>query len=73
MKGMVVGDNGPVAERSTWTHRVNRRFVRNTLLANTALVLLCQIGVLVLPSRCRKLFGCQTYLHWIPKIALPLS
>jgi hypothetical protein len=41
-------------------------------LADTALILLCKFGGLVLPSRCHKLLGRQTDLYWIPEISLAL-
>lgn len=53
---------------------MNGRFRRNTILANTALVLLGNIGgVFVNPSPRRKLFGSQTDDNCIPKLVLSLS
>jgi hypothetical protein len=53
---------------------MNGRFRRNTLLANTALILLSYIwGVFVHPRTGRKLLGRQTDRHRIPKLVLPLS
>jgi len=69
----VISDNDPVAERSTWAQSVNGWFARNTLLADTALILLCQFSILVLPGRRCKLLRGQTDLYGIPKISLPLS
>ena len=53
---------------------MNCGFGSNALLANTALILLCNIRrVFVVPCSRRQLFGCQADLYRIPKIALPLS
>jgi len=53
---------------------MNGRFRRNSLLANTALILLCYIGrVLVHPSPRRKLFGGQTHDHILPELRIALA
>jgi len=53
---------------------MNGRFRRNALLANTALILLCDIRrIFVDPSSRRKLLRRQTYRHSIPELVLTLS
>ena len=53
---------------------MNSRFRRNSLLANTALILLCYIRrVLVIASPRRKLFGGQTHNHIVPELRIALS
>jgi hypothetical protein len=74
MQGVMIGDSYPVTYRRSGAQGMNSLFCRNSLLADTALILLCNIRrVFVVPRSRRQLLGCQTYLHWIPKIALPLS
>ena len=52
---------------------MNSRFRRNTLLANTALILLRYIWrVLVDPSSVRELLRRQAHRHCIPELVLPL-
>lgn len=72
----MIGGRDSVAQRGTGTQGMNGRFRRNSLLANTALVLLCYIWrVLVVPRTCRKLLGRQPHGHGIPELvlSLPLS
>jgi uncharacterized membrane protein len=53
---------------------MNSRFRCNSLLANTALILLCYIWrVLVILSPRRKLLSGQTHDHIIPELVLPLA
>jgi hypothetical protein len=53
---------------------MNSRFRRNTLLANTALILLRYIWrVLVDPSPRCKLFRGQTHDHIVPELRIALS
>ena len=52
---------------------MNSGFCRNSLLANTALILLCYIrGIFVHPSPPCKLLSGQTYRHRIPELVLHL-
>ena len=72
----MIGGRDSVAQRGTGTQGMNGGFGRNTLLANTALVLLGYIWrVLVVPRTCSKLLGGKPHGHGIPELVLylPLS
>jgi hypothetical protein len=52
---------------------MNGRFRRNAFLANTALILLCNIRRIFVDSRgSRKLLGGQPHCDCIPELVLPL-
>jgi hypothetical protein len=76
MEGVMIGGSYPVTQRRSGTQGMNSRFRRNTLLANTALILLRYIWrVLVDPSSVRELLRRQAHRHRIPEVvlALPLT
>jgi len=63
-----------VTQRRSRTQSMNSGFGRNSLLANTALILLGYIrGVLVVPRTCRKLLGGQPHGHRVPELVLVLT
>ena len=69
----MIGRRYSVAQRGTGTQGMDSRFRRNSLLTNTALILLGYIrGVLVVPRTCRKLLGAQSHRHRIPELVLSL-
>jgi hypothetical protein len=53
---------------------MNGRFRRNSLLANTALILLRYIrGIIVVPSPRCKLFGSEAHDHIVPELRIALT
>jgi hypothetical protein len=74
MQGVMIGGCDSVTQCGSGTHGVNGRFRRNSLLANTALILLRYIRrVLVHPSARRKLFRSQTHDHILPELRIALT
>jgi hypothetical protein len=69
----MIGDSYSVTQRGTGTQGMNGRFCRNAFLANTALVLLCNIRRIFVDSRgSRKLLGRQPYRYGVPELVLTL-
>ena len=69
----MIGGHYSVAQLRSRTQGMNRLVRRNSLLANTALILLGYIrGIFVVPRTCPKLLGAQSHSHRIPELVLPL-
>lgn len=70
----MIGGCNSIAQCGSGTQGVYGSFRRNTFLANTALILLCDIwGVVVDSCGGRKLLGGQTDRYSVPELVLSLS
>ena len=80
MKGVMICGSDSVTQCGSGAQSMNSRFRRNYILANTALILLCDFGGIFVDScGLRKLLRRQAHCHRIPErililiLPLPLS
>lgn len=70
---MMIGGSDSVTQGGSRAQSMNGRFRGNSLLANTALILLCDFGgIFVASCGSIKLLRSQTYRHRIPELTLCL-
>ena len=71
---MMIGGSDSITQPGSGTQGMDSSFRRNTLLANTTLILLCDFGgIFVASCGSIKLLRSQTYRHRIPELTLCLS
>jgi hypothetical protein len=74
MKGVMIGGSDSIAQRRSGAQGLNGCFLRNSLLANTTLILLRDVrGIIVLLRRGRKLLRGETHRYVLPELGKTLA